>query len=337
MRLKHHPIVPILIGTALFAVAPPCSAGGLGKPMSVDECWRALPIQAPRGKQRLPNWALLTARTLPRTTVAMLELDWLHRTKNAIGPALRGQMRWVAADANRCEYARATAEADLRREGLGDARIAAMKGGPDTWPADERAALEFALHMTLDASAVTDDEVAALHKAYGDEKLVAMVLLLAAANFQDRLFLSLDVPLEDGGPLAPIEIHFDKDAKAPTVPDRARPETLHGPAVPRTVDDPEWVALNFDILQKNMETQRANDGRIRVPTFEEVLKGLPPDARRPKNPVRVKWTLVCMGYQPRLAMAWSACMRNFGEEAKQDRVFEESLFWVVTRTIQCFY
>ena len=27
----------------------------------------------------------------------------------------------------------------------------------------------------------------------------------------------------------------------------------------------------------------------------------------------------------------------FGEEAKQDRVFEESLFWVVTRTIHCFY
>jgi hypothetical protein len=44
-----------------------------------------------------------------------------------------------------------------------------------------------------------------------------------------------------------------------------------------------------------------------------------------------------MGYQPELAAAWSSCTRNFGEEAKQDRVFEESLFWVVTRTIHCFY
>ena len=29
--------------------------------------------------------------------------------------------------------------------------------------------------------------------------------------------------------------------------------------------------------------------------------------------------------------------RSFGEEAKQDRVFEESLFWVVTRSLACFY
>jgi hypothetical protein len=45
----------------------------------------------------------------------------------------------------------------------------------------------------------------------------------------------------------------------------------------------------------------------------------------------------CIGYQPELAAAWSACTRAFGREANQDRVFEESLFWVVTRTLQCFY
>jgi alkylhydroperoxidase family enzyme len=337
MRYGLRLIVPILVGAALLAVASPCPAGGLGDALSLDECWRRLPMQAPGGRQRLPNWALLTARALPRTTVAMLELDWLHRTKNAIGPVLRGQMRWVAADANRCQYSRATAEADLRREGLSDERIAAMKGGPDAWPADERPALEFALHMTLDAGAVADDEVAALRKAYGEERLVAMVLLLASGNFQDRLLLGLDVPPEEGGPLAPIEIHLLKDAKAPAVPDRARPEDLRGPTVPTVVDDPEWAAVNFDVLRKSLESQRANDGRIRVPTFDEVLKGLPPDLPRPKNPVRIRWSLVCMGYQPRLASAWSACTTCFREESRQDRVFEESLFWIVTRTIHCFY
>ena len=44
-----------------------------------------------------------------------------------------------------------------------------------------------------------------------------------------------------------------------------------------------------------------------------------------------------MGYQPELAQGWGACMRSFAEEAKQDRVFEESLFWVITRTLHCFY
>ena len=27
----------------------------------------------------------------------------------------------------------------------------------------------------------------------------------------------------------------------------------------------------------------------------------------------------------------------FAQEAKQDRVFEETLFWVVTRSLHCFY
>jgi alkylhydroperoxidase family enzyme len=280
---------------------------------------------------------LVTARYLPRTTAAMLDLDWLHRTQNEIGPVLRGKMRWLAADANRCEYSRATAEGDLRRAGVNEQSIANLKGEPAHWPPAEREALYFARDMTLDAGSVTDDQVGRLLKAYGEEKLVAMVLLLAAANFQDRVLLSLAVPLEPGGPLPPLEVQFSRTAKAPDVPKRANPESLNGPAVPTKVDDPEWLEIGFDGLQTALTRQRANDGRIRVPSYETVLKNLPPDAPKPKSPVRIRWSLVCMGYQPRLASAWSACTRNFGEEAKQDRVFEESLFWVVTRTIDCFY
>ena len=81
------------------------------------------------GGSRLPTWARATARDLPRTTAAMLDLDRLHRTKSPLGPSLRGKMRWVAADANRCEYARATAEADLRRAGVSEAEIADLKAG----------------------------------------------------------------------------------------------------------------------------------------------------------------------------------------------------------------
>jgi hypothetical protein len=267
----------------------------------------------------------------------MLELDWLHRTQNEIGPVLRGKMRWLAADANRCEYGRATAEADLRRAGLDDLAIANLKGEPNRWPADERAALVFARDMTLDAGSVTDLQVARLLKAYGEQKLVAMVLLSAAANFQDRVLLSLGVAPEVGGPRPAIEVQFSKSATAPEVPKRSSPDTLHGPDVPTKVDDPEWLELGYDVLQQGLETQRANAGRIRVPSYDEVLKKIPADAPKPKAPVRIRWSLVCMGYQPRLAAAWSASTRNFGEEAKQDRVFEESLFWVVTRSISCFY
>ena len=104
--------------------------GGLGDPLSVEECWKTLPAATLGGGQRLPNWPSSRPWT-PRGLTAMLDLDRLHRTRNPIGPVLRGEMRWVAADANRCEYARATAEADLRRAGprrLPDRR---PEGGPD--------------------------------------------------------------------------------------------------------------------------------------------------------------------------------------------------------------
>src|SRR5262249_47425682 len=278
-----------------------------------------------------------TARDLPRTTAAMLELDRLTRTRTPLGPSLRGKMRWVAADANRCEYTRATAEADLRRAAVSEAEIADLKAGPKRWPEGEREALGFARQMTHDASLVTDAEVAELKAVYGDEKLVAMVLLIAAANFQDRLILGLGVAPEEGGPLAPLDVKFDPEAPTPTVPDRANPADLHGPAEPTKVDDPAWREFDFDALQRGLRDQKALVGRVRVPTYDVVLGRLPDGYPKPQSPIRIRWSLGCLGYQPDLAAAWSACTRAFGEEADQDRVFEESLFWIVTRTIHCFY
>jgi hypothetical protein len=51
----------------------------------------------------------------------------------------------------------------------------------------------------------------------------------------------------------------------------------------------------------------------------------------------VKWSLVSLGYAPELSANWLIGLRTFGEESKQDRIFEELLFWVITREISCFY
>jgi hypothetical protein len=106
---------------------------------------------------------------------------------------------------------------------------------------------------------------------------------------------------------------------------------MDGPA-----DDPEWTGLDFARLQQAMEGQRARAPRIPVPSWDDVRKHLP--AGYPKDrPLRIRWSLVCLGYQPELAAAWSACTRAFAQEARQDRLFEESLFWVITRSLHCFY
>jgi alkylhydroperoxidase family enzyme len=305
--------------------------------LSDEECWRKLSTTEKEGVQPLPSWARATAGAMPRTTAAMLQLDFLHRTRNPLGPLLRGKMRWVAAQANRCEYSEAYAESDLRLAGLDETGRRSLRGDHVDLPEAERAALEFARQMTLDASEVTDAEVARLLGWYGEEKITAMVLLLAHANFQDRLLLALGSPIESGGPLPPLEMTFDPKADPPLVPPRKRPEGRLVPEEPARIDDPFWLSMEFDDLQGKLTEQRERPSRIRVPTFAEVLRRMPPQIPRPERPIRIRWTLVTMGYQAELASAWSATTKAFREESKQDRVFEESLFWIVTRTIHCFY
>ena len=343
----HRFLKPAVIALAIAMVAGMETAhrlAGAAEPvgarvplLSDEECWRKISPAEKGGGQALPSWARAMAGAMPRTTAAMLRLDLLHRTKSPLGPLLRGKMRWVAGQANRCEYSVAYAEADLRRVGLDEAGLRSLRGDHRDLPEPERAALDFARQMTLDASEVTDDEVTRLIGWFGEPKVVAMVLLLAHANFQDRIILALGAPIEPGGPMPPMEIRLDPKADPPAVPPRNRPEGRPVPEEPLRIDDPFWLSMEFDDLQGRMTEQRARPSRIRVPSFEEVLRAMPPDMPRPEKSIRIRWTLVVMGYQPELAAAWSATTRAFREESRQDRIFEESLFWIVTRTIHCFY
>jgi hypothetical protein len=267
----------------------------------------------------------------------MLNLDRIQRTRSPLGPILHGKMRWIAARANHSDYGMAYAEADLKRAGCTESELRGLREDHASLPDSEREALGFAHQMTVDASEVTDADVARLIARYGEEKLVAMVLLLAFANFQDRILLTLGVPIESGGPMPAPDVVFDRKADPPPVPPRKRSSERPIPPEPERIDDPFWLSLQFGDLQKRLTGQRSRAGRIRVPTWEQVLRVMPPEVPRPENPVRIRWSLVTMGYQPEMAAAWSACTRAFGAEAKQDRVFEESLFWIVTRTIHCFY
>ena len=278
------PIVALFLPADVAAAPPREGAGSIFPILSDEECWRKLPRPRKGGGQPLPSWARATAGAMPRTTAAMLHLDFVHRTRNPLGPLLRGKMRWVAGHANHCEYSMAYAESDLRRAGLDEAGFRSLKGDHGDLPEAERAALEFAHQMTVDASEVTDAEVAHLLVWYGEEKVTAMVLLLAHANFQDRLLLALGSPIESGGPLPPLDIILDPKADPPPVPPRKRPEGRPVPEEPARIDDPFWLSMEFDDLQGKLSEQRARSSRIRVPTFEEMLqKGCPRRSPGPRS------------------------------------------------------
>lgn len=300
-------------------LAKPASAGGPFPLIDDAGAWRRLPLAGRDVGKPLPEWAAALAGPLPRTAAALLELDRLHRAQSPLGLALAARVRLAAARENKCAWTEAVARADLGRAG-------------ETEVGDE-AVLAFARKLTTAAYSVTDEEVANLRKHLGDAKLVALVQLLAYANFQDRLVLALGV---GGDVLPPLDVRVDRTMPVGEPPRRRAPGIAPRP-VKVVLNEEGWTKEEYEDLQKKMSGQKAREPRIPVPTWDEVKKRIPAGAPVPTKPVGIRWSLVCSGHQPQLASAWSACTRAFGEEAKQDRVFEESLFWVVTRSITCFY
>jgi alkylhydroperoxidase family enzyme len=335
-----------LLVTGLNPVAARASSAAGEKPayplLNNEECWRHLPPAESGSGQPLPTWARALAAHLPGTTAALLRLDFLHRAHSPLDPKLRAQMRWVAAHANRCAYTEAQAAFDARQAGVTPSRLDALpRGEVSGIPSADRRALEFARKMTLASSMVTDDEFVALVKDFGEKDVVAMVLLLAYANFQDRLVTCLGSPPEPEGPRPPLEVVFHPGTLQGHMPGfpRSRSELGKSTGKDQVEDDPAWARVGYDELQARMERQRNKTTRVRVPTWDEVARGLPPDFPSYARPVRIVWTLVCLGYQPELAAAWETLMRAASAESlgKYDRAFSQSLFWVVTRTVDCPY
>lgn len=299
------------------------------------EAWQRLPRPAPP----LPVWARILVRSIPRATAGMLHLDWIHRTKNPLGPVLSAQLRWVAADANRCAYGKRYAEADLLRNGIKPAEIKRLAAGGERLPAPKRRLLEFARKLSLAAHTITDPEFAAVLKQLGPEKTVAVVHTLAHANFQNRVFLALGIQVEPNGPYPPREILFDPASKAePPAPARRPWKSVLAakakqPAAARAA---RWSRHDFSEVQKLLAHQKQRSTRIPVPDWKTVSRKLPAEMRR-RGPSKIVWSNISYGYQPRLTQAWFDCMRAFQQERDLDRVFANSLFWVITRSNQCFY
>ena len=246
-------------------------------------------------------------------------------------------MRWVIAHANRCAYGEAYALADLERAGADVAAVKSLTGDPAHWPDSDRDPLDFARQMTTEAPAVPDELFARLRQRYGDKQVAAMVLLAAYGNFQDRIVLGLALPFESGAALAAargqvcggcVSVNAGFAAAACI----AGAHSLGATVVER---DPEWSKLTYDELQSRIERQRRRNPRLPVPSWDEVKKNL--SAAQAARPTRIVWNLVCSGYVPELAIPWSNSTRTMWAEAKPDRVFEESLFWVQTRSIRCNY
>src|SRR5262245_61396153 len=98
-KTRFGALVAILLAAAPAAEPPRSLGDEIGSPrprvpvLSNDEAWRFLPKAQAGSGQPLPSWARALARSLPRTTAALLDLDRIDRTRSPLGPILRGKMR----------------------------------------------------------------------------------------------------------------------------------------------------------------------------------------------------------------------------------------------------
>jgi alkylhydroperoxidase family enzyme len=310
------------------------------------EAWEKISSLEKENAQRLPVWIRALAVSLPKTAASMLDLDYAQRTESTLPPRLRAKLRWIAAEANRCDYGKAYARFDYLQAGGKAEDIDDLPRQLDKLPEAERLALRLVRQLVEAAYTVRDDQLARLVELYGEKQVVAIVLVAAYANFQDRLLLALGVSVEPDGPLPPLKVHFCK----PPAPNKAveekkekpkrkvSPPAKNPPPVPERIEDPEWTALSFETLRQQLNQQIARRrARVRIPNWETVRDNLPDSVPKPNEPIRIQWSLLCYGYQPRLTAAWLGGLRAFRQESDLDAVFYESMFWVVTRSLQCFY
>ena len=282
---------------------------------------------------RLPAWARVLVKPLPKTTAAMLEQDRLHRAENPLGATLAAKLRWVVADAIGCEYARATSLADFRRTGASADDIQRLARGEASL--EDLELYGFARQVTAAAYTVSDPQFAELLKKFGPEKMTAIVQTLAYANFQYRIIMALGVRIEPEGPCPPVDVRFDAKRRAavPTPPRPAWDKTLARPGAKYNAPA-DWKVVSFADLEERLAEQKARTSRIPVPDASR-FKDLPADLKRQTD--AIVWTQVNAGYQPVMTQSWFAALREFQQEARLDPIFGRTIFWVVTRANDCFY
>ncbi|XZE19090.1 deiodinase family protein [Pirellulaceae bacterium SH449] len=302
-----------------------------------QEIWNLLPPVVERDASHLPNWAIVMAHTLPKTTAALLELDYAHRTKNPIDAKLRAKLRYWIAFLNRCEYSKQAALSDFVRAGGKQKELDTLTDDESTWGMEDCDELQFIKLHTMDAPRIEDSLFHKLLTKHGAKNVAAMVLLGAYGNFQDRLLLGLNIPMEGREALHPLSVKFEPSTfqTQPLIPKSNDFKESKGLGRDLGFREPDWSTVTYEELTKRLEHQKHRVQRLPTPSWDEVASKLP--AGFVTRPTRIVWNLVCMGYIPELAIPWSVTTRTMWAEAPQDRVMEESLFWIQTRAVNCNY
>lgn len=250
----------------------------------------------------------------------------------------------AAAKANKSAYGQCLASFDAHSAHVPAPRWQNVESGKYFgWSDAERRAIEFAHLMSTRSHAVTDGDFTQLVQAFGEKITACMVLFTAYCNMQDRLLTCLLTSAESDTQdesLAPPEISFDPsvfclDRKFQTPIDVPAKQNKHAPST--AMVDPQWSQISHEVLQEKIMLQKLKPTRLPIPPWQEVLVNLPPGLF--SEECDIVWYRIVFGFAPELAVPFERFMRTLSAETsdRYSRVFGTSLFWIVTRAVQCPY
>ena len=318
--------------------------------VSNEEAWKLLPPSDGTRTEALPIWARMMVNELPRTTAAYLELDRSQRTLGAVAPGLRAACRWVAAKTSGCEYSQAVAQADGKLANVPAEKWASLEEGSwKVWSADERLALEFAKRMAIDSDEIPDEFFTDLVSKFGNEAAACMVLHSAYASFQDRFLLCLQITTDSSSGRPPVTARFDpaelvstttpppKPSPSTNAVSPAQAEPAAVLAKPSRLKSIEYTWLPFEGLQERLAQQRHRKTRLPIPEWDAIAPKLPVGLM--DKPSAIVWYRIAFGYAAELAVPFEIYMRTAGSEVSKnwDRIFGNSIFWIVTDAMKCPY
>ena len=139
-------------------------------------------------------------QTMAHRPELLLTFSNVHKelwTGGVLDPRTKALVALRAAAVNGCRYSLGLNAAAARSAGLNEQHIVALSG--DTWEAsglfEERdaAVLRLAEKLTRAPGSVTDEEIARLHKWFGDAHLVELHILIGAENLLHRVALGLSI------------------------------------------------------------------------------------------------------------------------------------------------
>lgn len=123
-------------------------------------------------------------------------------TGGALDPKTKALIAVRVSILNSCAYSLARHRIAARQAGVSDEQLAALEhNGGVTGPFEprEQAVLRLAEKLTREASAVSDDDVQALRKWYGDSHLVELALFVGALSLLDNFALAFALEAEPTG------------------------------------------------------------------------------------------------------------------------------------------